>query len=199
VPGHARPEPLLRWTAGVPRAGGTPISFGPADEDEVGHHLGVKSADGPGPEAPPSFVEPSFGQRVGAWLIDGLVAVPVILLVGTMTEGSVRRALGLALSATYQVAFVVRRGQTPGKIAMGTRIVDYESGSLPSLTQAATRWLVVVAGTVASLVLPALQPFTLFYDLIVMAPILRAPLHRGVHDHAAGTIVSSLRPVTVPG
>ena len=144
---------------------------------------------------PPLFIEPTFGQRVVARLIDAVVALPVILLIGAMTEGHARRALGLALAGTYEVGLVVARGQTLGKIAMGTQIVDRVSGALPSLRQAASRWLVIVAGSLASVVIPVLEPFEIIYTVIVLAPVLRRPLHRGLHDHAGGTIVSSVRPV----
>jgi uncharacterized RDD family membrane protein YckC len=161
---------------------------------------GVEPGDERLSEAPPpSFLEPTFGQRLLARLVDGVVALPVILLVGTMTEGHVRRTLGLTLAGTYEVALVVRRGQTLGKMAMGTRIVDRASGSLPSLWQAASRWLVIVAGSLAALVLPALDPFEIVYTVVVLGPVLRQPLHRGLHDYAAGTVVSSLRPITVRG
>ncbi len=126
-----------------------------------------------------------------ARLIDALVVVPVILLVGVVTDGRIRSAVGLAIIAVYEVAFVVRRGQTLGKMAMGTRIVDTTSGSLPSLKQSVIRWLVLIAGSIASLIAPEIDPIDAGYTLIVVAPVLRPPLHRGLHDFAAGTIVSS--------
>ena len=91
-----------------------------------------------------------------ARLIDGVAALPVILVIGATTEGHARRALGLALAGTYEVALVVGRGQTLGKMAMGTRIVDRASWSLPSLRQAVSRWLVIVAASLVSLVIPML-------------------------------------------
>jgi len=148
---------------------------------------------------PPAFAEPTFGQRLVARLIDGMVLLPVILLVGAVTDGRTRAAVGLAIVAVYEVAFVVRRGQTLGKMAMGTRIVDTTSGSLPSLKQSAMRWLVVIAGSITSVVTPELDPIEAAYTLIVLAPALRPPLHKGLHDYAAGTIVSSGSSVATQG
>lgn len=146
---------------------------------------------------PPAYVEPTFGQRLVARLIDALVLLPVILLLATLTEGVARRALGLAVVAVYEVTLVVHRGQTVGKIAMGTHIADFSSGSLPSLQQSAARWLVIIAGSVAALVVPAIEPVDAVYNVIVVAPVLRPPLHRGLHDLASSTIVSSGRSVAV--
>lgn len=142
---------------------------------------------------PPGFAEPTFGQRLAARLIDGLVLLPVILLLAALTDGLARRALSLTVVAIYEVTLVVRRGQTVGKIAVGTRIVDFSSGSLPSLQQSVVRWLVIIAGSVASLVVPAFEPFDAVYTVMVLILVLRPPLHRGLHDLASGTIVSSAR------
>jgi len=146
---------------------------------------------------PPGFIEPTFGQRLVARVVDALVMIPVILLLGTLTEGGVRRALGLAIAATYEVTLVVKRGQSLGKIAMGTRVVDFRSGSLPSLQQAVVRWLVIIGGSLAAIAVPAIEPFDAVYTLVVLALVLRPPLHRGLHDLAAGTIVTSVRPMTL--
>jgi uncharacterized RDD family membrane protein YckC len=142
---------------------------------------------------PPGFAEPTFGQRLAARLIDGLVLLPVILLLAALTDGVTRRALGLTVVAIYEVTLVVRRGQTVGKMAVGTRIVDFGSGSLPSLQQSVVRWLVIIAGSVAALVVPASEAFDAAYTVMVLILVLRPPLHRGLHDLVAGTIVSSAR------
>lgn len=132
-------------------------------------------------------------------LVDTLVLLPVILLIAAVATGQARSALGLAVVAAYEVALVARNGQTLGKVAMGTRVVDRNSGAIPSLKQAIVRWLVVIAGAVAALVIPALEPIEVIYTIAVLAPIIRPPLHQGIHDIVAGTVVSSDRPVPVMG
>lgn len=147
----------------------------------------------------PNFTEPTFGQRLLAPLIDTLVLLPAILLIAAFSSGQAGRALSYAVVAAYQVALVARRGQTVGKVAMGTRVLDVNSGSTPSWKQSVVRWLVVIAFGVASLVVPALDPIEVLYTIVVLAPIIRPPLHRGIHDRAAGTVVSSDRPVALRG
>ena len=148
---------------------------------------------------PPGFVEPTFGQRLVARLIDAVVVLPAIVVIAAVTNGVVRGALGLAGVATYEIALVARRGQTLGKMAMGTRIVDRTSGALPSVQQAAARWIVLIAGSVVALLIPEIEPFEILYTLAVLVPVLRPPLHRGLHDLAAGTVVSSEHRSQGPG
>ena len=143
--------------------------------------------------APPGFVEPTFGQRLLARLVDSAVLLPMASLIGVLAEGQVRTATGLAVAAVYEILLVSLRGQTVGKIAMETRIVDRESGSLPGTAQIALRWLVLVAGSLFALVIPVFDNVDIVYTLVVLLPILRPPLHRGLHDTASGTVVTSLR------
>ena len=73
-------------------------------------------------------------------------------------------------------------GQTLGQIAIGTRVVPEEDGSLPGWRRAALRWaLPGVAGRL---------PFVgLWVGLAVMASLVVDPSRRGLHDRVAGTIV----------
>ena len=148
---------------------------------------------------PPGFAEPTFGQRILARLIDALVFLPVALLLNVLVEGRARAAAGLALVAMYEILLVSRRGQTIGKMVMGTRIVDRASGSVPDPGHVALRVLVLVAASLITLVIPAFENVDRVYSLAVLLPILRPPLHRGLHDFAAGTVVTSLRTAPAPG
>jgi uncharacterized RDD family membrane protein YckC len=143
--------------------------------------------------APPGYAEPTFGQRLLARLIDSAVLSPVALLIGVSAEGQVRAASGLAVAAVYEIIFASLRGQTVGKIAMGTRIVDRATGSLPATSHVALRVLVLFAGSLVALVIPAFDNVDILYTLVVLLPILRPPLHRGLHDMASGTTVTSVR------
>jgi uncharacterized RDD family membrane protein YckC len=147
----------------------------------------------------PGFIEPTFGQRLVARVLDTLVVLPALLLVGAMVDGGARVVLGMLIAGTYEVTLVARRGQTLGKRAMRTHIVDRASGGAPSIRQAFARWLVVGLGSVAALVLPSARPFEVVYTLVVLLPVLRPPLHRGLHDLAASTIVSSDKLVSLDG
>ena len=134
----------------------------------------------------------SVAQRVGGALVDGLlismvVVVPLLLgLVEVDTlQGELPAAIALGLflfGAIYTVVPTALWGQTPGKIAVGTRVVAEEDGSLPGWRRAALRWAVPgVAGRL---------PYVgLWVSLAVMASLVLDARRRGLHDRAAGTIV----------
>ena len=144
------------------------------------------------------FVEPTLAQRVLARLIDSAVLFPVVLLVGFVAEGRIRTATGMALSAAYEIVAVAARGQTVGKVVMATKVVDAASGTVPTVSHAMLRWLVLIAGSLLALAVPVVAPFDVIYTIVVLLPILRPPFHRGVHDTAARTVVTSLRPAAAP-
>lgn len=142
---------------------------------------------------PPGFAEPTFGQRLLGRLVDAVVVFPAALLIGAVLDGRTRAAVGLATVGVYEVVLVSRRGQTVGKIAMGTRIVDRASGSLPDMAHVVVRWLVLIAGSLVSLLVPAFAAIDVAYTVVVLLPVLLPPLHRGLHDVAARTVVASVR------
>jgi uncharacterized RDD family membrane protein YckC len=148
------------------------------------------------PHAPVGFRAPTFGQRLLGRLIDTvvlmvLVTVAIALASMVATDGMLP-VVGLLVAAAYEIVLVALRGQTVGKMAMGTCIIDRDSGALPYLGQATTRWLVVAAGSLAATALPLLEPVVPVYAVVVLGPILQRPLHRGLHDRASGTLVTAL-------
>lgn len=143
---------------------------------------------------PPGFLEPTFGQRFLARLIDGIVLLPVGLIALVATEGSWQTALPLVVAAGYEITLVVRGGQTIGKIAMRIRVVDRTTGSIPDTAHAVGRTFVLMAGSLMALIVPALTPAEIAYTIIVLLPILRPPLHLGLHDIGSGTVVTATMP-----
>lgn len=143
-------------------------------------------------DRPPFYREPTFAQRISARLVDLVVLVPVSLLVGALADDRGAALLGLTLSAAYEVTLVATRGQTLGKMAVGTQVVDCTTGSVPGVGRAAVRWLTVVAGSLVALVItsPTVDALGGVWSLVVLLPILRPPLHRGLHDVAARTVVT---------
>jgi uncharacterized RDD family membrane protein YckC len=134
----------------------------------------------------------SIGQRIAGALLDGVLTSMVVvipLLLGMITledlggtlPGSI--VLGLfAFGAIYTVVPTALWGQTPGKIAVGTRVVAEEDGSLPGWRRAALRW--AIPGAIGRL------PYVgLWVSLAVMASLVVDPRRRGLHDRVAGTIV----------
>ena len=134
----------------------------------------------------------SIMQRVGGALIDGLLASMVVvvpLVLGLIDIDDLERSLpvpiilGLFLfGAIYTIVPTAVWGQTLGKIAVGTRVVAEEDGSLPGWRRAALRW--ALPGVVGRL------PYVgLWVSLAVMAALVVDPRRRGLHDRLAGTIV----------
>jgi uncharacterized RDD family membrane protein YckC len=137
--------------------------------------------------APAGYLEPTFGQRILARLVDGVCFVPVIFLAYQLVDSPGVRFLVLGVAGlAYEVGFTIAwAGQTPGKRALGIRIIAVD-GTLSSgrlVIRALVPHVANVPGPLGGLL-----------AIVVFAPILRRPLHRGLHDHAAGTVVTSLEP-----
>ena len=136
-----------------------------------------------------AFIAPTFGQRLGGRLLDSIYYVPITVvaahLVSNMTS---QRLVLLAAGASYEIgALLLAGGQTIGKRIMGTRVVTV--GREPLLwSQAVVRYL-VYAGPAFALLAAGLGVGPSIWTAIVVVPVLRPPLHRGLHDYAARTIV----------
>lgn len=136
----------------------------------------------------PPLARPS--QRLGGALIDGATLQLVALVLGGAGR-PVAAALGATLYLSYVVALTVLRGQTLGKVAMGAKVVDERTGQLPGLWQAATRAVVPLAGVVVDVALGA-AVVGMFWALAVYGWLLFDERRRGVHDRAAGTVVTEV-------
>ena len=135
----------------------------------------------------------SILQRVGGALIDGLLTSMVVvvpLLLGLIEVDRLEVGLpapillGLFLfGALYTIVPTAVWGQTPGKIAVGTRVVVEADGSLPGWRRAVLRW--ALPGVLGRLP----NNLGLWISLAVMASLVVDPRRRGLHDRLAGTIV----------
>jgi uncharacterized RDD family membrane protein YckC len=144
-----------------------------------------------------TVVPASLGARLGGYLID--VAPLVVLAVVAPARRPVWRAVLLAAVFLYQVVGVGAFGCTIGKWLCGAEVVSID-GWRAGYGRAVVRSIVVIAppvllGAVASL-LPAgsatrwvLDVVAFFWLVLVYMPIVSEPLHRGLHDRAAGTLV----------
>ncbi len=143
------------------------------------------------PEAPAQQLA-SIAQRVGGALVDGLLTSMVVvipLLLGLVEIDRIETSvpgpivLGLFLfGAIYTIVPTALWGQTLGKIAVGSRVVAVDDGSLPGWRRSALRW--ALPGVVGRL------PYIgLWVGLAVMASLVFDPRRRGLHDRLAGTIV----------
>jgi uncharacterized RDD family membrane protein YckC len=166
---------------------------------------GLTPADGP--RRPSSAADfPSTGPfslaapvpRFAARAIDLLaVSFPVLVylaVVTTYTDGKFEFGplvwLGFAVfivGSVYEFVGVALWGRTPGKWIFGLKVVRLADGQRPWATQALLRGLVpwsVLALPLGALAVPC---------LVLIYGSVPGDLHRGIPDHAAGTLVISTR------
>ncbi|MFM7068303.1 MAG: RDD family protein [Actinomycetes bacterium] len=150
----------------------------------------------------------SWGLRAGARLFDYfLISLPFVALmrlvgVEQITKGPdagqltgplwVLVLLPIAYMA-YEIVLSHRYGQTVGKRLCRITVVDWSTGSLLTLQQAATREFIpgvflLVASLAPIIGLTALG-WLQFVPLVVYATVVANPIYRGAHDTAAGSIV----------
>ncbi len=128
-----------------------------------------------------------FWLRVGAALIDSLlvaiICVPLATWIygreywtaDTLFQGPADVLINWVLPAVAIVLFWIYRQATPGKIAIGARIVDAETGAAPSTRQLIGRYL----GYYVSILPLMLGIVWVAFD----------PRKQGWHDKLAGTVV----------
>ena len=128
-----------------------------------------------------------FWVRVGAAVIDtlliGIVVYPILTAVyGTgywsgekLLQGPVDFLLSWVLPAVAVVLFWLARQATPGKMAIGARIVDAKTGGKPTTSQLVIRYLGYYVAMIP-----------LFLGILWVA---FDPRKQGWHDKLAGTVV----------
>ena len=138
-----------------------------------------------------AFIAPTFGQRLGGRFLDGALLFLVSLALSLVLDGVRLRTMVFAIAAVYDIAGVAVWGQTIGKRVAGTRVVSMVSDQLEP-SQAVVRFFTYggIAFVLTALGLPVVGELL---TIVVIAPILRPPLHRGLHDLAAHTIVIPTR------
>jgi uncharacterized RDD family membrane protein YckC len=155
--------------------------------DERGRRATDDTADRErGAERSSDYREPAFLTRVVARLVDQLVFIPLAVAVVVLAI-RVGPLLSI-LAGVYEVWLTAWRGQTVGKMFMGVQVVDRSTGGPISPRSSVIRWATWgVPMILAELLLPSAAPFLV---IVVFAPILRPPLHRGLHDLTAHTVVT---------
>jgi uncharacterized RDD family membrane protein YckC len=146
---------------------------------------------------PAKRVLASRAKRLAGFVADLVVLTGVALVlvpltgasfddVDTLSPTSTFSLANLVVLALYQIGFIAWRGQTPGKVIVGTEVVDIDTGAVPDLT-----------GAVARFVLPAAAGFVPGFGtgltIAVYAWILWDPRRQGLHDKLARTVVVDLR------
>lgn len=154
---------------------------------------GSSSEPPPPPPAPPAHTGPtaagtailgtgdtvqlaSAGARLGARILD-IVIGGIISLIAWFIEPII---LPLIVGAAYEITFVALKGQTPGKMAAGIKIVRADGGGIPGWGAAAGRWVIPTIGYIV-LFIPG---------LLVHASLLWDDRRQGWHDKAVKTLVA---------
>ncbi len=138
---------------------------------------------------------PRFGARAIDLAVVGLPAAIVIAVTLDQVNGQLRLDIpawltpaAVALGVLYEFVSVAWRSRTLGKWLLGLRVVRYTDGQRPTPPQAFLRALVPWS----VLALP-LGPFSIAAFLGVYGTGIGGDLHRGIPDHAGGTLVISTR------
>ncbi len=129
------------------------------------------NAAGPATMAVTRLEYMGFWIRLAAWIIDN-----VVLLVPSLLAELVLPFWGPVIVGTlYAVLFIGLKGQTPGKMAVGVKVVD-ERGEIPGIGRAVLREII---GKFVSTLVILLGFFWVGWDTH----------KRGWHDYIGGTYV----------
>jgi uncharacterized RDD family membrane protein YckC len=123
---------------------------------------------GVNPVAQGGVVAAGFGIRLGAYIIDAII-------LGILQYVGITGILSLIVSAAYFVCFwVLMKGQTPGKMVLGLRVVPVDGKPL-DWTKAGLRYV----GYLVSGIILAIGFIMVAFD----------SKKQGLHDKIAGTVV----------
>lgn len=124
----------------------------------------------------------SFGLRLGARAIDGMIELVLLLIPWLLVPGDrwlTRWFVALCGVAAYEAIFLLAVGATPGKLICGIRAAQLDLAGAPSEQAAIRRGLTVAVLTVVPVV----------GWIVLLVSVAMSPLHRGVQDRLAGVLV----------
>ncbi|SFK73869.1 RDD family protein [Falsiroseomonas stagni] len=127
-----------------------------------------------------------FWRRAFANIIDLIWLLPLALLLGVLAEAVNGGAISAAgelmsnvITGLVVLLFWVERGATPGKLALGIRIIDAETGGTPPIGRLVLRYL----GYIVSAIPLGLGYFWMLWDA----------RRQTWHDKIGGTLVVKTR------
>jgi uncharacterized RDD family membrane protein YckC len=124
-----------------------------------------------------------LGSRFGGRVVDAMAELALVVVALALVGDGDRPFAGLAIAWTvvflYEAATTALFGTTPGKAAVGLRIIALDQIHAPTRGQGARR--AAVSAAFATLPIVGWLPWIL--------PTLVDPLHRGAADRSAGTMV----------
>jgi uncharacterized RDD family membrane protein YckC len=123
-----------------PTSQGAPPGAGPS------HPPSAPQATTDGPSGPRA----GFWQRFAAALIDGILLAIVQFIIGAILSDSagIAALLSIVISYGYYIYFEGGTGQTLGKMALGIRVVDFNTGGSIGYGRALIRQLVKIVSSI---------------------------------------------------
>ncbi len=82
-----------------------------------------------------------FGERFVAYLIDSIIVGVAYFIVFVLTNQVIGLLAALIIGVGYYVYFWTNSGQTPGKMAMGLKVVSADGGGLLDVGGALIRYV----------------------------------------------------------
>jgi uncharacterized RDD family membrane protein YckC len=122
-----------------------------------------------------------FGVTVGIAILGGVEFDEIAVTDDWPTSVRVAQFIAVGL---YYVILTGWRGETLGKMTVGTRVVEAKTGVIPTWLSSTIRWAVV--GVAGILPVP-------FLSVLVYGVVALDPRRRGLHDFGAGTVVVDVR------
>ena len=123
----------------------------------------------------PETISADFGTRLVAYLIDGVLLFIANMVMNLLLGPLIAIPISLAIGIAYVIYFWTSSGQTPGKMAMGLKVVSAETGQLLDPGTAALRYVGYILSSI---------PFGLGFLWVIWDP-----MHEGWHDKIAKTKV----------
>jgi uncharacterized RDD family membrane protein YckC len=106
--------------------------------------------EGYGSPGGPSGPRAGFWRRFAALVVDGVVLLIVRLVFSIVLTRSLASLLEVVLGIGYYTYFEgSSAGQTPGKRALGIRVIDFGAGGSIGYARAAVRWLMSIVSVLA--------------------------------------------------
>jgi uncharacterized RDD family membrane protein YckC len=159
----------------------------------------------------------TFGPRFWALLLDGILLLPLSILIdwldGFEMSGALKTSIIVAVNLANVFYFVImhaRFGQTVGKMLMKVRVVDVSESPL-KFRQAFVREIPQLFFVIASFIpflmtniIAAADPpitlisiFVLIWGVADIAVFFSNPKRRALHDLIAGSVVINLDPKAI--
>jgi uncharacterized RDD family membrane protein YckC len=100
----------------------------------------------------PSGPRASFWRRFGAVLIDGIALGVVTGILYALLNENAANGLGTLIGLVYYTYFEGSSGQTPGKKALGIRVIDFKAGGAIGYGRAFIRYIGRIVSALALLI-----------------------------------------------